>query len=108
MTGRPAWWVYIVEEQEFDGFDGLELKEAKGPGYSSFFNGDGSPKEWYVRSGKFHELINQAESQSRVALRVGLPLVWYVADENIAEFLARIFKGSPRIRATVRYLPAQP
>src|SRR6218665_289648 len=46
VTGRPAWWVYMIGEVEFDGLKGKELLEAKGPGYCSFFNADGTPKYW--------------------------------------------------------------
>ena len=37
VTGRPAWWVYMIGQLEFDGFKLGELLEAKGPGYCSFF-----------------------------------------------------------------------
>ncbi len=58
VTGQPAWRIYMVGEVEFDGFTGKELLEAKGPGYKSFFEKDGTPKPWYVRSKGFQELMD--------------------------------------------------
>jgi hypothetical protein len=60
ITGRPAWYVYLIGKLEFDGFNGKELLEAKGPGYCSFFNPDGTPQYWYVNSGKFNQMMEQA------------------------------------------------
>ncbi len=71
VTGRPAWWVYMIGKVEFDGIRGKELLEAKGPGYCSFFNADGTPKYWYENSGKFDEMMKQAEKQSKLARAVG-------------------------------------
>ena len=92
VTGRPAWWVYMIGEVEFDGLKGKELLEAKGPGYCSFFNADGTPKYWYKNSGKFDEMMDQAEKQSRMAQHLGLPLTWHVADAKVVEFLRREFE----------------
>ncbi|WP_245919321.1 Tox-REase-5 domain-containing protein [Melittangium boletus] len=103
VTGRPAWWVYMIGEVEFDGLKGKELLEAKGPGYCSFFNADGSPKYWYKNSGKFDEMLEQAESQSRMAQHLGLPLSWHVADAKVAEFLREIFNDSGWHNITVHH-----
>jgi hypothetical protein len=92
VTGRPAWYVYMVGTVEFDGFNGEELLEAKGPGYCSFFNADGTPKYWYRNFGGFKELMEQAKKQSKLAERLKLPLTWHVADANVANFLREIFK----------------
>ncbi|HYO72617.1 MAG TPA: Tox-REase-5 domain-containing protein [Archangium sp.] len=92
VTGRPAWWVYMLGEVEFDGIKLGELLEAKGPGYCSFFNADGTPKYWYVKSGKFDEMLNQAADQSKMAQQSGLPVRWHVADAGVAEFLREIFE----------------
>ena len=106
VTGRPAWWVYMIGEVEFDGLRGKELLEAKGPGYCSFFNADGSPKYWYVNSGKYREMMEQAGKQSRVAQRMGLPLTWHVADTKVAEFLWKEFKRRSWNNIDVRNTPA--
>ncbi|WP_434380455.1 Tox-REase-5 domain-containing protein [Melittangium boletus] len=105
VTGRPAWWVYMVGEVEFDGLLGTELLEAKGPGYCSFFNADGTPKYWYTNSGKFKEMMDQARAQSETARRIGLPLTWYVADAKVAEFLRLEFKRRGLSNTTVRHVP---
>ncbi|ATB44372.1 hypothetical protein CYFUS_009859 [Cystobacter fuscus] len=103
VTGRPAWWVYKIGEVEFDGIKAKELLEAKGPGYCSFFNADGTPKYWYSQSGKFNEMMKQAEAQSRVAHDLGLPLIWHVADANVAKFLRKIFADRRWNNITVQH-----
>ncbi|WNG52978.1 hypothetical protein F0U60_46835 [Archangium minus] len=91
VTGRPAWWVYMIGRVEFDGIKAGKLLEAKGPGYCSFFNADGSPKYWYRKSGKFNEMMQQAENQSKMAQQLGMPLTWHVADAKVADFLRKEF-----------------
>ncbi|ATB31449.1 Tox-REase-5 domain-containing protein [Melittangium boletus] len=103
VTGRPAWWVYMVDGVEFDGFSGTELLEAKGPGYCSFFNADGTPKYWYKNSGKFNEMLEQAGRQSKVAGRLGLPLTWHVADAKVVDFLRRFFGNEGLNNIDVKY-----
>ncbi|HYO55867.1 Tox-REase-5 domain-containing protein [Archangium sp.] len=105
VTGRPAWWVYMIGEVEFDGFKARELLEAKGPGYCSFFNADGTPKYWYKNSGKFDEMMEQARKQSKMARQVGLPLTWHVADAKVTEFLRKIFEKEGWNNITVRHTP---
>ncbi|ATB43863.1 hypothetical protein CYFUS_009344 [Cystobacter fuscus] len=92
ITGRPAWYVYMIEELEFDGFNGKELLEAKGPGYCSFFNPDGTPKYWFRISGKYNQMMEQAEKQWKMARQLGLPLTWHVADAKVAGFLRKEFR----------------
>jgi hypothetical protein len=103
VTGRPAWWVYMVGKVEFDGIRGKELLEAKGPGYCSFFNADGTPKYWYVNFGKFNEMMKQARKQSEAAWDLGLPVTWHVADARVAEFLREEFKKRGWNNITVRH-----
>ncbi|WP_304528735.1 Tox-REase-5 domain-containing protein [Archangium sp. Cb G35] len=103
VTGRPAWWVYMIGKLEFDGIKLGELLEAKGPGYCSFFNADGTPKYWYMNSGKFDEMLNQAADQSKMAQQVGMPVTWHVADAKVAEFLRAIFKDRELKNITVRH-----
>jgi hypothetical protein len=106
VTGRPAWWVYMVGLLEFDGFKAGALLEAKGPGYCAFFNPDGTPKYWYVNSGKFREMMEQAEQQSKMARHLGVPLIWHVADAKVAEFLSKQFRVRGFNNATVSHTPA--
>jgi hypothetical protein len=107
VSGRPAWWVYMIGKLEFDGFNSLELLEAKGSGYCNFFNPDGSPKYWYVKSGKFNQMMEQAAKQSRAARDLGYPVAWHVADANVAEFLRETFKEKGWENITVHYTRAQ-
>jgi len=103
VTGRPAWWVYMVGNLEFDGIKLGELLEAKGPGYCSFFNADGTPKSWYKKSGKFDEMLEQARKQSQGARQLGLPVSWYVADANVAQFLRELFEENNWKNITVHH-----
>ncbi|WP_309892987.1 Tox-REase-5 domain-containing protein [Archangium sp.] len=103
ITGRPAWYVYMVGPVEFDGFNGKQLLEAKGPGYCSFFNPDGTPKYWYVNSGKFDEMLKQTRNQSETARLLGLPVTWHVADAQVAKHLSKIFEKEGWNNITVRH-----
>jgi hypothetical protein len=85
-----------------------ELLEAKGPGYCSFFNTDGTPKYWYVKSGKFNQLMTQAGRQSRIAERLGLQVTWHVADAKIVEFLRKEFKRAGWNNITVHHTAPAP
>ncbi|WPB75572.1 Tox-REase-5 domain-containing protein [Archangium violaceum] len=103
VTGRPAWWVYMIGDLEFDGIKLGELLEAKGPGYCSFFNADGTPKYWFHASGGFTQMMEQAENQSKMAQRLGRPLSWHVADAKVAEYLRELFKGRGWKNITVHH-----
>ena len=103
VTGRPAWWVYMVDGVEFDGFTGTELLEAKGPGYCAFFNADGTPKYWYKNSGKFNEMLEQARRQWLVSKDMRTPLIWHVADAKVADFLQRYFERNGWKEIIVRH-----
>ncbi|MCY1081929.1 Tox-REase-5 domain-containing protein [Archangium lansingense] len=103
VTGRPAWWVYMIGNLEFDGIKLGELLEAKGPGYCSFFEANGTPKYWYVNSGKFDEMMEQARRQSQMAQQVAMPVSWHVADAKVAEFLREVFKNRGWKNITVRH-----
>ncbi|MFL5358672.1 Tox-REase-5 domain-containing protein [Archangium sp.] len=107
VSGRPAWWVYLIGKLEFDGFNGKALLEAKGPGYCSFFNPDGTPRYWYVKSGKFKQMMEQAERQSRAAEQLGFPVVWHVADTEVAKFLRMEFKERNLNNTTVQHTAAR-
>jgi hypothetical protein len=90
ITGRPADEVYVVGEVEYDGFKAGVFKEAKGPGYLEFFDKNGKPKEWYKSSGKFQELLTQAQRQSETAQ--GLLVQWHVAERELVDILRRHFE----------------
>ncbi len=105
VTGRPAWWVYMVGKLEFDGFKLGELLEAKGPGYCSFFEANGTPKTWFEASGGFEQLKVQARRQSKAAQGLGLPVSWHVADANVAKFLRQLFKKEKWNNITVHHRP---
>jgi len=100
--------VYSVEGLEFDGFNGKHLLEAKGPGYCSFFNPDGTPKYWYVNSGKFAEMMDQAGKQAKKAQLLGLPVTWHVADAQVAKHLREIFETKDLDNITVRHTRPTP
>ncbi|MFP2931315.1 Tox-REase-5 domain-containing protein, partial [Pyxidicoccus sp. 3LG] len=91
VTGRPAADLYYIGDVEFDGFAKGELLEAKGPNYKNFFDRTGEPKPWFVESGGFDGLINQAKQQSIQAKKAGLSLEWHVADAEVVGFLKRHF-----------------
>jgi hypothetical protein len=76
---------------EYDGFNQGILKEAKAEGYLEFFQKNGVPKPWYVKSQKLKELIDQAASQARVAKMKGLPLQWHVAEREMVSILRKLF-----------------
>ncbi|WNG62488.1 hypothetical protein F0U59_05890 [Archangium gephyra] len=103
VTGRPAWWVYMIGKVEFDGIKLGELLEAKGPGYCSFFEADGLPKSWFEASGGFKELMEQARKQSEAARQLGLPVSWHVADANVAAYLRKLFKKEGWKNITVHH-----
>jgi len=109
ITGRPAWYVYMVGEVEFDGFNGKQLLEAKGPGYCSFFNPDGTPKYWYVNSGKFAQMMEQTRKQAETARLLRLPVTWHVADAQVAKHLRKIFRREKELNnITVRHTRPAP
>ena len=103
VTGQPPSRIYMVGEVEFDGFTGKALLEAKGPRYIKFFNEDGTPKYWYEESGKFDGMLAQARAQWDIARRAGLPLIWHVADAEVAKFLQKIFEREGLSEISVRH-----
>jgi hypothetical protein len=105
ITGRPAWYVYMVGKVEFDGFNGVELLEAKGSGYKSFLMKNGNAKPWYANGEGFKGLLEQAEKQSRLAKTLKLPLVWHVAEAEFASFLRTVFTSNGLDNITVRHTP---
>ncbi len=108
ITKQPASKVYRIDDVEYDGFIDDILLEAKGPGYRSFFDKAGRPMPWYRSSGKFDELMTQARNQSKMAERVRLKVRWHVAEEDVAEFLRRLFQGPGFSHVEVVHTPAFP
>ncbi|ATB35647.1 hypothetical protein CYFUS_001061 [Cystobacter fuscus] len=105
VTGRPAWYVYMIGEVEFDGFNGKELLEAKGTSYKKFLTKDGTAQPWFEAGKGFKGLMEQARKQSRLASRLKLPLVWYVAEAEFANFLREVFESDGLDNITVRHTP---
>ncbi|PTL82318.1 hypothetical protein DAT35_20005 [Vitiosangium sp. GDMCC 1.1324] len=103
ITGQPPWRVYMVGEVEFDGFNLKELQEAKGGSYNHFLRKDGTAQPWFLKGEGFKGLITQAERQSQIAERLKLPLVWYVAEEEFANFLRKHFKREGLDNIEVRH-----
>ena len=105
VTGRPAWWVYMVGEVEFDGFNGKELLEAKGASYKNFLTKSGRLQPWFANSDGYKGLIEQAKRQSILARTLGLPLVWHVAEVEFAKFLRQVFRNGGLDNIDVRFTP---
>jgi hypothetical protein len=108
VTGQPAWRVYMIGEVEFDGFTGKELLEAKGPGYKSFFTRDGKPMSWYEESKGFSELVDQARRQSQIGRQLNLPVMWHVAEAEVARALRILFRTRGWNNITVFHTPPAP
>ena len=105
VTGQPAWRVYKVGEVEFDGFNGVELLEAKGSSYKKFLEKTGEAKPWFENGEGFRGLMIQAERQWRLSTRLGVPLVWHVAEAEFANFLRVTFESQGWKSIQVRHTP---
>ena len=108
VTGRPAWWVYMVGEVEFDGFNGKELLEAKGASYKKFLTKNGTAQPWFEAGAGFKSLMDQAEKQSKLAKSLNLPVVWHVAEAEFATFLRKLFARNNWDNIDVRHTPPAP
>ncbi|MCY1081933.1 Tox-REase-5 domain-containing protein [Archangium lansingense] len=106
ITGRPAWYVYMVGAVEFDGFTGKALLEAKGGSYKHFLAKDGAAKSWFEPGKGYKGLVEQAERQSKVAETLNLPVVWHVAEVEFANFLQKLFEKNGWDNITVIHTPA--
>jgi hypothetical protein len=98
----------MIDEVEFDGFTGKELLEAKGPGYKSFFTRDGKPMSWYEESKGFGELVDQARRQSQIGRQLNLPVMWHVAEAEVARALRILFRTRGWNNITVFHTPPAP
>jgi len=106
VTGRPAWYVYMVGTVEFDGFNGKALLEAKGGSYKHFLTKGGKAQPWFEAGKGFKGLLEQAERQSKVARTLNVPVVWHVAEAEFASFLRALFEKNGWDNITVHATPA--
>jgi restriction endonuclease fold toxin 5 of polymorphic toxin system len=106
ITGRPAWYVYMVGAVEFDGFNGLELLEAKGASYKKFLTEAGTVQPWFELGEGYKGLMEQARKQSKLAEDLGVPVVWHVAEEEFANFLRTFFEEKGWDNIKVVHTPA--
>jgi hypothetical protein len=106
VTGRPAWYVYLVGTVEFDGFNGKALLEAKGGSYKHFLTKGGKAQPWFEAGKGFKGLLEQAERQSRVARTLNVLVVWHVAEAEFASFLRTLFEKNGWDNITVHATPA--
>jgi hypothetical protein len=93
VTGRPAWYVYMVGVVEFDGFNGTALLEAKAGSYKKFLTKSGRAQPWFEAGEGFKGLVEQAEKQSELAKTLQLPVEWHVAEVEFANFLRALFEN---------------
>jgi len=80
ITGVSAGDGYLVGGVKFDGYDGGQLIDAKGPGYGKFVGANDEFYNWFRGS---RALAAQAEQQLEAA--GGTPITWYIA-ESRADF----------------------
>jgi hypothetical protein len=106
ITQRPAWYVYMVDEVEFDGFNGKELLEAKGASYRKFLKKDDEIQPWFENGKGFAGLVDQAGRQSAKARTLNVPVVWHVAELEFANFLRAFFKKNGWDNITVCHTPS--
>jgi hypothetical protein len=108
ITGRPAWWVYMVDGVEFDGFNGKEFLEAKGASYKHFLTKLGDMQPWFRNGDGFIGLLEQAKRQSDAAWLLRVPVVWHVAEVEFANFLRTLFAEKGWDNITVYHTPPSP
>jgi RHS repeat-associated protein len=90
---------FNLKNVKFDGFDGKNLLEAKGPGYSSF-----------VKDGKFVDffegkqgLLDQAKRQINVA--GDTPVIWHIAEESTFKAIQNLFRDANIKGIDLRHTP---
>ncbi len=105
IAGRPSWYVYMVEDVEFDGFNGVALLEAKGASYKHFLTKRGEAQPWFEAGDGLRGLMEQAERQSRIAELLKRPVIWHVAEAEFAVFLRKTFREMGWDNITVRHTP---
>jgi len=93
ITGCSLGIVYRVGDVKFDGFDGTNLLDAKGPGYARFVSlnsetGAAEFKPWW-RGAK--DLVDEANRQIGVA--GDWPIVWHIAEELAYTAISNLFNA---------------
>jgi hypothetical protein len=112
ITGHSAdeaYWVGGMNTQaggvKFDGFKDGVLLEAKGPGYTKFFEGL-EPQEWFRYSGA-RKLAEQAERQVKKVRDMNIPIRWHVAEKHAAEAIRDLLKNAQVRGIEVVHTPAR-
>ncbi|WP_434384706.1 Tox-REase-5 domain-containing protein [Melittangium boletus] len=105
VAGRPSWYVYMVEEVEFDGFNGRELLEAKGASYKNFLTKGGKIQPWFAASSGFQDLLKQIRRQSGIARTLDVPVVWHVAEIEFVHFLRKLFESNGWDNIIIHHTP---
>ena len=88
VTGRRPGQAYVVNGVKFDGFRKGVLIDAKGPGYANFVE-DGKFVSWFTGR---DDLLDQANRQ--LAAANGVPIEWYVAEEDAANAIRDLFSSN--------------
>ena len=99
ITGQKSDFAYEVRGVKFDGYRNGVLLEAKGPGYATFIKkGD---FKWFFRGR--NSMRVQAERQ--LAAARGHPIVWRVAEKELAKALRNLFDAHEIRGITVLHAP---
>ncbi|XHF22478.1 restriction endonuclease fold toxin 5 domain-containing protein [Corallococcus interemptor] len=111
-TADEAYWVGGTSTKDggvkFDGFRDDVLLDAKGPGYSAFFNEDLSPKNWFTLSGKAEELATQGARQVEAVHGMGIRIEWHVAEKHAADSIRKLLEGKNVTEIIVIPTPVRP
>jgi len=101
ITGCPVGMVYRVGGVKFDGFDGKNLLDAKGPGYARFLDSKtGGFKSWWRGA---NDLIDEANRQLGVAGTC--PIIWHVAEEAAYNAIDDLFSDNGVSGIDLRFTP---
>ena len=93
---------------KFDGFTDDVLLEAKGLGDAEFFEDKLAPKDWFDKSGKAWDLIEQARRQRDIVRGMGIRIEWHVAEEHAANAIRVLLKENKTKEISVIHTPARP
>ncbi|MBJ8341028.1 hypothetical protein JGU71_19250 [Antrihabitans sp. YC3-6] len=110
ISGLPAGVEYEVNGVKFDGYGGGVLLDAKGLGYSTFFelgpDGQYRPQGWYKNSGNYDKLLTEARNQVKAA--DGRPIEWHIAEEFAANAIRQLFEAEGIRGVTIVFVPPNP
>lgn len=108
VTGYAPGTEWNYENRDFDGFQPEKclLQEAKSQ-YTNFFDDEAlEPKLWYVLSGKYGKLMNQARAQHRiVSMSFPAALNWYFMEKTMYLVMKGAFARDELIRINPIYMP---